>query len=66
MEIVIPYQIDPMRLTNNAGLTREVIQKCAKLHHMRAVFLPKMFANQAGNGMHSHLSLRKISSINSN
>ena len=66
VEIVLPYQIDPMRLADNVVLTREVIQNCAKLHHMRAVFLPKIFANQAGNGMHLHLSLRKTSSIDSN
>ena len=58
MELVLPYEHDVMRLADNVVLARETIQACAKGHGMRAVFLPKVYEGQAGNGMHLHLSLR--------
>ena len=37
----------------------KAIRACAKCHGLRAIFLPKVFPDQAGNGLHLHLSLRE-------
>jgi glutamine synthetase len=58
IEIVLQYQENPLQLADNIVLAREAIQACAKEHGNRALFLPKVFADQAGNGMHFHVSLR--------
>jgi glutamine synthetase len=63
MEIVLPYDYDVMKLADNIVLARETIKACAKKHDMRALFLPKVYENQAGNGMHIHMSLRNKRSI---
>src|SRR6478672_2699875 len=36
---------------------RETVHAVAQRHHLKASFLPKIFANQAGSGCHLHLSL---------
>lgn len=36
---------------------RETVRGVALRHHLRASFLPKIFADQAGSGCHLHLSL---------
>jgi glutamine synthetase len=36
---------------------RETVRAIALRHHLKASFLPKIFADQAGNGCHLHLSL---------
>ena len=58
MEIVLPYQNDVMKLADYTVFTRETIKACAKKYGMQAIFLPKVYDNQAGNGMHIHMSLR--------
>jgi len=56
LEVVLKYQEDAMRLADNVILARETIRACAKAHGMRALFLPKIEAFAAGNGMHLHFS----------
>jgi len=65
LEIVLKYQLDPMKLADNVVLARETIRAVARLHGTRALFLPKISAAQAGNGMHLHFSFRNLRSINS-
>jgi glutamine synthetase len=36
----------------------KTICACAKSHRLRAIFLPKVFPSQAGNGLHLHFSFR--------
>mmetsp|Transcript_1501 Transcript_1501/g.2333 ORF Transcript_1501/g.2333 Transcript_1501/m.2333 type:complete len:491 (+) Transcript_1501:162-1634(+) len=52
---------DVVRMADNVVFAHETIQNCAKMHKLRAVFLPKVFADQAGNGMHLHMSFRELS-----
>jgi glutamine synthetase len=61
MEIVLEYSLDPVHLADDVVLARETIRCVANQHGMKAVFLPKVFENQAGNGCHIHLSLRNSS-----
>lgn len=46
-----------MKLADTIVLTKETVRACAKRHGMRAVFGPKVYAGEAGNGMHIHMSL---------
>jgi glutamine synthetase len=62
MELVLEYSLDPVRMADNVVLARETIRCTAHQHGMKAVFLPKVFETQAGNGCHIHLSLRNASS----
>jgi len=57
IEIVLPYQNNVMKIADHIVLARETIKVCAKKHNLHAIFLPKVFDSQAGNGMHVHLSL---------
>eukprot|EP00550_Attheya_septentrionalis_P008542 CAMPEP_0198286484 /NCGR_PEP_ID=MMETSP1449-20131203/5562_1 /TAXON_ID=420275 /ORGANISM="Attheya septentrionalis, Strain CCMP2084" /LENGTH=892 /DNA_ID=CAMNT_0043984245 /DNA_START=98 /DNA_END=2776 /DNA_ORIENTATION=- len=62
LEVVLDYQLDAIKLADNVVLARETIRACAKQHDMIALFLPKINATQAGNGMHLHLSFRDLQS----
>ena len=62
MEIVLSYNFDVMRVADNVMHAKETIKCCAKRHGMRAIFKPKVYNSQAGNGMHVHCSLRGLRS----
>jgi len=56
MELVLEYQDCAVTMADNVVYARQTIQACAKQHKMKALFLPKIYSEQAGNGMHIHLS----------
>jgi glutamine synthetase len=58
LEIVLVYQEDPVQLADNVVLARETITAVTFKHGLKALFLPKINANHAGNGRHVHLSIR--------
>jgi glutamine synthetase len=58
MEIVLEYRDDPVTVAHNVVLAREAVKAIAHQHGLKAIFLPKFNANQAGNGCHVHVSLR--------
>lgn len=60
MEVVLKYQRDPVRLADHVYLAKETIRSVAYKHGIKAVFLPKYKADQAGNGCHLHLSLNDL------
>jgi len=55
-ELVLKYQDDVLALADNVILAKETITECARKHAMKAIFLPKISAMQAGNGLHLHFS----------
>lgn len=57
LEVVIKYQPNPISLVDQVMLARETIQVVARQHNCLASFLPKTFADKAGNGLHLHLSI---------
>lgn len=57
MEIVLEHIADPVMMADHVVLARETIKAVARQHGMKAIFLPKVNAMQAGNGCHVHLSL---------
>lgn len=56
MEVVLEFLADPVTLVDHTMITRQTIQAVAYQHGMKAVFLPKVTATQAGNGCHLHIS----------
>jgi glutamine synthetase len=60
LEVVLGYQLDAMKLADNIVLARETIRSVARAHKLRALFLPKINAMQAGNGLHLHFSFRDL------
>eukprot|EP01129_Flabellula_baltica_P015584 TRINITY_DN7999_c0_g1_i1.p1 TRINITY_DN7999_c0_g1~~TRINITY_DN7999_c0_g1_i1.p1 ORF type:complete len:456 (+),score=88.90 TRINITY_DN7999_c0_g1_i1:30-1370(+) len=57
-EVVINYS-DPLTTADNEFYFKEAVCAVADKHGMKAVFLPKMFPDQAGNGMHCHFSVNR-------
>lgn len=58
LEVVLQYSEDPVAMADNVVLTKETIRAVARKHGCRALFLPKVDMNKAGNGMHVHMSIR--------
>ncbi|KEA63153.1 glutamine synthetase family protein [Marinobacterium lacunae] len=56
-EINLMHVDDPVRSCDNATLLRRVIKNVAYDHEMDTTFMAKPYADQAGNGMHLHISL---------
>lgn len=56
-EVNLKHLSDVMRAADEAVLLRRIIADCAKAHGLKASFMAKPFAEQAGNGMHIHISL---------
>jgi glutamine synthetase len=55
-EIAIRYT-DALGAADRQIVFRETVRGVALRHNLRASFLPKLFADQAGSGCHLHLSL---------
>lgn len=55
-EIAIGYS-DALQAADNQIIFRETVRGIAIKHGLKASFLPKIFADKAGNGCHIHLSL---------
>lgn len=58
MELVLEYCSNPVNMADNVVLARETVIAVAHQYNMKAIFLPKIYENQAGNGCHIHLSLK--------
>jgi len=56
VEINISYA-DAMTAADNTVLFKSIVKQVAVQHDLRATFMPKPWADQAGSGMHVHTSL---------
>lgn len=56
-EINLKHQADPLAACDNGILLKRVIKATAEKHGMEASFMAKPYEDQAGNGMHIHVSL---------
>jgi len=56
-EINLHHVADPLAACDHAVLFKRAIKNVARKHRMVASFMAKPFAEQAGNGMHVHVSL---------
>jgi glutamine synthetase len=50
-----------MRLADNVVLARATVAAVARKHDLKAIFLPKVYPMEAGNGLHIHMSFRDLS-----
>ena len=64
VEVVLRYRRDVMEIADNVVLARETIRACARAHNMRALFLPKIKEDNAGNGQHVHFSFCDLNGQN--
>lgn len=56
-EVNLDYGADIMTAVDNTLLLKRLIQCVAKKHKMLATFMAKPYIDEAGNGLHMHLSL---------
>ena len=56
-EINLLHHDNALLMADQAFLLKRLIKNCARNFNMNASFMAKTFPNQAGNGMHVHLSL---------
>ncbi len=56
-EINLKHQNDPLAACDNAVLLKRAIKAVAGKHGMEASFMAKPYEEEAGNGMHVHISL---------
>lgn len=56
-EINLNHVDDPVRSCDNTTLLRRVVKNVAYDHGMDTTFMAKPYEDQAGNGMHMHISL---------
>ncbi len=56
-EINLKHVDAPIAAADHCALLRHLVKGVARQHGIRATFMPKPFANRAGNGMHVHMSL---------
>ncbi|MDG2261822.1 MAG: glutamine synthetase family protein [Actinomycetota bacterium] len=49
---------DPITCADNTMLFKSIVRQVAADHGLRATFMPKPWADQSGNGLHTHTSLR--------
>jgi len=66
LEVVLSYSSNVMQLADDVVLARETISSCAKMHGMKALFLPKTSMTTAGNGLHLHFSFKDVGSSSDN
>jgi len=56
-EINLHHVPDVLAACDQAVMLKRIIRSIANMHKMEATFMPKIFPDQPGNGMHVHLSL---------
>ena len=56
-ELTLRHKADAMRATDDAVMYKRLVKGVAAQHGMIASFMAKPFAEQAGNGMHLHVSM---------
>ncbi len=56
-EINLKHQKDALRAADEAVLLKRIIIQCARKAGFKASFMPKPLLDQAGSGMHIHVSL---------
>ncbi len=56
-EVTIQHSADPLKAADDAWLFKLLVQGLARKHGMAGTFMAKPFADDAGNGMHTHVSL---------
>jgi glutamine synthetase len=56
-EFTLRHKADALRATDDAVMYKRLVKGVAMTHGFEATFMAKPFADQAGNGMHLHISM---------
>jgi glutamine synthetase len=56
-EVNLEHRADPVAAADDALLLRRIVQSVARAHGMEATFMSKPFPEQAGSGLHVHVSI---------
>jgi glutamine synthetase len=56
-ELTLRYKPDVLRACDDAIMYKRVVKAVAQAHGLEATFMAKPFAEQAGSGMHIHVSM---------
>ncbi len=56
-EINLHHNDDPLRAADECIMFKRAVQGVARKHDMQATFMPKPYVEQAGSGLHLHISL---------
>ena len=56
-EINLDHQSDPLKAADHAAMFKRVVRGVARKHDMRASFMSKPYLDNAGSGLHIHMSL---------
>ena len=56
-EINLLHHDDALLMADQTFLMKRLIKNCARKFNMNATFMAKPFSEEAGNGMHAHLSI---------
>ncbi|OJW73795.1 MAG: glutamine synthetase [Sphingomonadales bacterium 63-6] len=56
-ELTLRHKADALRATDDAVMYKRLVKAVAMKHGFEATFMAKPFADQAGNGMHLHISM---------
>lgn len=56
-ELTLPHHANALRAADEAVMYKRLVKSVARRHGHIATFMAKPFADQAGNGLHLHLSL---------
>jgi glutamine synthetase len=56
-ELTLRHKADVLRATDDAVMYKRLVKGVAMTHGFEATFMAKPFADQAGNGMHLHISM---------
>ena len=63
-EINLLHHDDALLMADQTFLMKRLIKNCARKFNMNATFMAKPFSEEAGNGMHAHLSIVDIDGKN--
>lgn len=63
-ELTLRHKADALRATDDAVMYKRLVKGVAAKHGMIASFMAKPFADQAGNGMHLHVSMEDADGAN--
>jgi glutamine synthetase len=63
-ELTLRHRPDALRATDEAVMYKRLVKGVAVRHGIEASFMAKPFADQAGNGMHLHISMADASGNN--
>jgi len=63
-EVTIQHSADALKAADDAWFFKLLVQGLARKHGMAGTFMAKPFAEDAGNGMHTHVSFRDANGLN--